>query len=70
MTILIRGFESNSFSRRYSNLVEFVVFVSVSLSCFLRLLVGGRGYNMRKASKKMLPPPPLRASRGRAKFNS
>ena len=32
MTILIRGFESNSFSRRYTNLVEFVVFPLVNLS--------------------------------------
>ena len=35
MTILIRGFESNSFSMRYTNLVEFVVLASVSLSFFL-----------------------------------
>ena len=37
MTILIRGFESNLFSRRYTNLVELVVFASVNLSCFLTL---------------------------------
>jgi len=37
MTILIRGFESNSFSRRYTNLVEFVVFALVNLRCFLTL---------------------------------